>query len=145
MTWRSVMRALICTCLVPSQVHLRLNGRTLSLAEVSPNVTLLEFLRCRGLTGAQEGCAEGDCGACSAAMVERDANGQPTYLAFNSCLLPVCLLAGGEVMSVEGVDCPANRLFVRICHTPELIIAYPTHAIFPGVANCFSFTNSARL
>ena len=93
---------------MPSQVHLRLNGRPLSLAEVSPNVTLLEFLRCCGLTGAKEGCAEGDCGACSVAMVERGANGQPTYRAINSCLLPVCLLTGREVVSVEGVGGSGN-------------------------------------
>src|SRR5438876_81085 len=86
-----------------SSVHFRLNGRPRSLAEVSPNLTLLEFLRRHGLTGSKEGCAEGDCGACSVAMIERDANGHPTYRTINSCLVPVCLLAGREVISVEGV------------------------------------------
>jgi xanthine dehydrogenase molybdopterin binding subunit/xanthine dehydrogenase small subunit len=80
-----------------------LNGRLVPVADISPNTTLLEFLRARGLTGTKEGCAEGDCGACSVAIVERDANGQATFRAVNSCLMPICLLAGREVVSVEGV------------------------------------------
>ena len=82
---------------------MRLNGRLLSLAEVSPNLTLLEFLRRQGLAGSKEGCAEGDCGACTVAIVERNVEGKPTFRAVNSCLIPVCLMAGREIVSVEGV------------------------------------------
>jgi len=84
----------------------RLNGQSVTLADVSPNTTLLELLRQRGLTGSKEGCAEGDCGACSVVIVERDSNGKPAYRAVNSCLMPVCLLAGREVVSVEGIGKP---------------------------------------
>ena len=56
-----------------------LNGRLVPLEDVSPNTTLLEFLRGSGLTGTKEGCAEGDCGACSVAIVERDADGKPPF------------------------------------------------------------------
>ena len=80
-----------------------LNGRPVRVEGVSPNTTLLEFLRGSGLTGAKEGCAEGDCGACSVAIVERNSDGKPVYRAVNSCLMPVCLLAGREVVSVEGI------------------------------------------
>jgi xanthine dehydrogenase large subunit len=80
-----------------------LNGRIVRVENCSPNTTLLEFLRGAGLTGAKEGCAEGDCGACAVAMVERDAQGRPCYRAINSCLVPVCLMAGREIVSVEGV------------------------------------------
>ena len=45
-----------------------LNGRLMRVAGVSPNTTLLEFLRARGLAGIKEGCAEDDCGACSLAL-----------------------------------------------------------------------------
>jgi len=79
-----------------------LNGKPVWVEGVSPSTTLLEFLRSSGLTGSKEGCAEGDCGACSVALVERDASGQARYRAINSCLMPVCLLAGREVVSVEG-------------------------------------------
>jgi xanthine dehydrogenase molybdopterin binding subunit/xanthine dehydrogenase small subunit len=80
-----------------------LNGRPVRIDQCSPNTTLLEFLRGAGLTGAKEGCAEGDCGACSVVIVDRDAQGRPAYRAINSCLTPVCLMAGRELISVEGV------------------------------------------
>jgi xanthine dehydrogenase molybdopterin binding subunit/xanthine dehydrogenase small subunit len=80
-----------------------LNGRPVRVAGVSPNTTLLEFLRARGLTGTKEGCAEGDCGACSVVLIERGADGQPAYRAVNSCLMPACLVAGREVVTVEGI------------------------------------------
>ncbi len=80
-----------------------LNGRIVRVENCSPNTTLLEFLRGSGLTGSKEGCAEGDCGACTVAVVEHDADGRPVYRAVNSCLMPVCLLAGREVISVEGI------------------------------------------
>src|SRR5580658_7454999 len=80
-----------------------LNGQPVRLEQCSPNTTLLDFLRARGLTGSKEGCAEGDCGACSVAVIERDARGRAVLRAINSCLTPVCLLAGREVISVEGV------------------------------------------
>src|SRR6266404_2387489 len=83
-------------------IDFTLNGHRVS-ADCSPNTTLLEYLRRTGLTGSKEGCAEGDCGACSVAIIDRDARGQPTYRAINSCLVPVCLVAGRELVSVEGL------------------------------------------
>src|SRR6266404_3646666 len=83
-------------------IDFTLNGRRVS-ADCSPNLTLLEYLRSTGLTGSKEGCAEGDCGACSVAIIDRDSRGQPAYRAINSCLVPVCLMAGREIVTVEGV------------------------------------------
>ena len=80
-----------------------LNGQPVRLQDCSPNTTLLEYLRGSGLVGSKEGCAEGDCGACSVVLVDRDARGRPCYRAINSCLVPLCLMAGREVISVEGV------------------------------------------
>jgi xanthine dehydrogenase molybdopterin binding subunit/xanthine dehydrogenase small subunit len=82
-----------------------LNGRTVCVENCSPNTTLLEWLRGRGLTGAKEGCAEGDCGACSVALLDRDTEGRPAWRAINSCLVPVAFMAGRQVISVEGVAC----------------------------------------
>src|SRR5438477_189647 len=70
------------------------------------NSTLLEWLRARGRTGSKEGCAEGDCGACSVAIVDRDARGKRCYRAINSCLVPLPLMAGRDIISVEVVACP---------------------------------------
>src|SRR5664279_5791939 len=86
-----------------SAIAFRLNGRNVCVEGVSPSITLLEYLRATGLTGAKEGCAEGDCGACSVAIIDRDSQGQPCYRAINSCLVPLCLMAGREIVSVEGV------------------------------------------
>ena len=95
-----------------------LNGRSVRIDHCSPNTTLLEFLRRSGLTGAKEGCAEGDCGACSVVMVDRDAQGRPCYRAINSCLVPVCLMAGREIISVEGVANSAPRTSHPALRTP---------------------------
>src|SRR5882672_4881863 len=89
-------------------IEFRLNGQSVRLDSVSPNTTLLDYLRGSGLTGSKEGCAEGDCGACSVAVVDRDSHGQVCYRSINSCLLPVSLLAGREVISVEGVACQSK-------------------------------------
>ena len=81
----------------------QLNGQPVRVEGVSPNVTLLEWLRARGLTGTKEGCAEGDCGACSVAVSAHDADGKPCWRAINSCLVPLPVLAGRAVMTVEGL------------------------------------------
>jgi xanthine dehydrogenase molybdopterin binding subunit/xanthine dehydrogenase small subunit len=87
-------------------IEFRLNGNPVRVDSVSPNTTLLEWLRSSGLTGSKEGCAEGDCGACSVAIVDRDARGKRCYRAINSCLVPLPLMAGRDIISVEGVACP---------------------------------------
>src|ERR1041385_833193 len=89
--------------LMSNVLEFTLNGKAVRVENISPNTTLLEYLRSTGLTGSKEGCAEGDCGACSVAILDRDSRGRPTYRAINSCLVPVSLLAGREIISVEGV------------------------------------------
>ncbi|HEY3663929.1 MAG TPA: xanthine dehydrogenase small subunit, partial [Chthoniobacterales bacterium] len=86
-------------------LEFRLNGKPVRIESVSPNVTLLQWLRTSGLTGSKEGCAEGDCGACSVAIVDRDARGKRCYRAINSCLVPLPLMAGRDIVTVEGVAC----------------------------------------
>jgi len=86
----------------------RLNGKAVRVEGVSPNLTLLDWLRASGRTGSKEGCSEGDCGACSVAVAETDANGKPTYRSINSCLTPLILMAGRDLVTVEGLEngCP---------------------------------------
>ncbi|MDB6058969.1 MAG: xanthine dehydrogenase, partial [Verrucomicrobiales bacterium] len=87
-----------------SGIQFTLNGESIELTNCSTNLTLLEYLRQSGRTGSKEGCAEGDCGACSVAIIDRDADGRAAYRAINSCLVPVCLMHGREIVSVEGVS-----------------------------------------
>jgi xanthine dehydrogenase molybdopterin binding subunit/xanthine dehydrogenase small subunit len=86
-------------------IEFRLNGRDIRIDSVSPNTTLLDWLRANGLTGSKEGCAEGDCGACSVAIIDRDRKGKPAYRAINSCLIPLPLMAGRDIVTVEGAGC----------------------------------------
>ena len=84
-------------------LEFQLNGETVQVEGVSPNVTLLEWLRAHGRTGSKEGCAEGDCGACSVVVSAHDAEGKPCWRTINSCLVPLPSLAGRAVLSVEGL------------------------------------------
>src|ERR1044072_2446892 len=80
-----------------------LNGELLMAEGVAATTTLLDWLRRSGRTGSKCGCAEGDCGACTGALVERDAMGKRTYRAINSCIALLPMFAGREVVTVEGL------------------------------------------
>jgi xanthine dehydrogenase small subunit len=81
--------------------ELTVNGRTIR-ADGGSHTTLLDFLRARGLTGAKEGCAEGECGACTVAMV-RPRGANTAYVPLNSCLMFLPMAAGQEIVTVEGL------------------------------------------
>ena len=86
--------------------HLRfnLNGEWIEERQVSPTTTLLRYLRDRkNLTGTKEGCAEGDCGACTVAVAENDAAQGVAWRAINSCLLMLPMLQGKHVLTVEAL------------------------------------------
>lgn len=86
--------------------ELVVNGRTAVVENVPPNTTLLQWLRATGQTGTKEGCAEGDCGACTVALLDIDAHGQRTYRAVNACITLLPMVAGREIVTVEGVALP---------------------------------------
>ncbi len=79
-----------------------LNGETVRVDEYSPRATLLDFVRERGLTGAKEGCGEGECGACTVVLVKPGDAGSE-YRAVNSCLMFLPMTAGQEVYTVEAL------------------------------------------
>jgi xanthine dehydrogenase small subunit len=79
------------------------NGETLRVSDATCHTSTLDWLRGRGLTGAKEGCAEGECGACSV-LVARPGTDTPTeWVAVNACLIPVAALDGQEVVTSEGL------------------------------------------
>src|SRR5262249_23150165 len=86
-----------------SRFEFRLNGEVVRVEGQPPNRPLLDYLRSIGLTGSKHGCAEGDCGACTVALVDTDARGERTLRAVNSCITLLPMVAGREIVTVEGV------------------------------------------
>jgi aerobic carbon-monoxide dehydrogenase small subunit len=75
-------------------IKFTVNGEAREVA-VYPMARLLDVLRNElGLTGAKEGCGEGECGSCSVLM---------DGVLVNSCLVPVLQAAGSSVLTIEGL------------------------------------------
>lgn len=83
-------------------MDLILNAHAMQVPESPPQTTLLDWLRQQGLTGAKEGCAEGECGACTVLLRRNHPTGSH-YVPVNSCLLFLPMLAGQEVYTVEAL------------------------------------------
>jgi len=78
-----------------------LNDRVVEETSLPSDFTALRYLREKcGLTGTKEGCASGDCGACTL-LVGAIEEGEVTYSTLNACITPVQSLAGKHVVSVE--------------------------------------------
>lgn len=66
-----------------------------------PSITVLNYLRkVLGLTGTKEGCAEGDCGACTVVLAEPSLSGM-RYFAVNACMMFLPSLHGRQLITVE--------------------------------------------
>jgi xanthine dehydrogenase small subunit len=79
------------------------NGQVITLDGVAPHTTALDWLRDCGLTGCKEGCAEGECGACSI-LVARPGLDTPTeWTALNACLVAAAAFDGQELVTAEGL------------------------------------------
>jgi xanthine dehydrogenase small subunit len=81
-----------------------LNGTTVSLPDLPPTTTLLDWLRAAGHSGTKEGCAEGDCGACTVAVLDADAPAGPTWRGVCSCIMLLPQVVGQQVVTVEGLS-----------------------------------------
>ena len=87
-----------------------LDGEIVEARDAGATTTLLEYLRGPlGRCGTKEGCAEGDCGACTVVVGEaRD--GAMRYRAVNSCIRFVSTLDGKDVVTVESLRAPDGTL-----------------------------------
>ncbi len=76
------------------RVTFAVNGRTVEV-NVLGDETLLSVLRDRlHLTGTKEGCAEGECGACTVLLDDRP---------IDSCIFPAAAVDGRRVVTIEGL------------------------------------------
>lgn len=84
-------------------VRFVLDGKIIEAGNFDPTTTVLQYLR-RNLrrTGTKEGCAEGDCGACTVAVGELDGD-RIDYRAINACIAFLPTIDGKEVVTVESL------------------------------------------
>ncbi|MHA7815684.1 MAG: xanthine dehydrogenase small subunit [Pseudohaliea sp.] len=81
-------------------MQLTVNGETHDATGCAPSQTLLRFLRTRaGLCGTKEGCASGDCGACTVLLARQG----EVPRSVNSCITLLGSVAGERVITVEGL------------------------------------------
>jgi xanthine dehydrogenase small subunit len=85
------------------RIRIVLNDQPVEIDDVSPMTTLLDWLReHRGLKGTKEGCAEGDCGACTVVLERSDGRREP----INACIALLGQIDGQAVRTVEGLRGP---------------------------------------
>ncbi|KNC11810.1 FAD-binding molybdopterin dehydrogenase [Pantoea sp. RIT-PI-b] len=82
-------------------IQFLLNNRLVTEHALDPNLTVLNYLRgAQQRRGTKEGCASGDCGACTVTL-GKVVDGQMHYQAVNSCLTLVSSLQGKQLITVE--------------------------------------------
>ncbi len=84
-------------------IRFLLDGEVRELADIDPTLTVLNTLRYHlRRTGTKEGCAEGDCGACTVALAELE-DGKVRFRAVNACILFAPMLDGRALFTVESL------------------------------------------
>ncbi len=84
-----------------TELTFRFRGQTRRLKNFAPSATLLDWLReDESAKGTKEGCAEGDCGACTVVLV-RERGGRLDYAPVNACILLLGQIDGAELLTIE--------------------------------------------
>jgi xanthine dehydrogenase small subunit len=84
-------------------IRVVVNGHPRDCSGTSPHTRLLDWLRGEGLTGAKEGCAEGECGACAVLVARPDGPDHSRWTSVNACLPPALAFDGQEIITAEGL------------------------------------------
>jgi len=117
------------------ELRFLLDGELVRVRDCSPQTTLLEFLRERlGRTGTKEGCAEGDCGACTVVLAEPAGDGGLAWHPVNACIRLLPTIDGKALFTVEslkdenGALHPAQQALVD-CHGSQCGFCTPGFAM----------------
>ena len=87
--------------MIKNEIEFILNDELIKINNVDTNVSVLNYLRIdKRLTGTKEGCASGDCGACTAIIAELE-NNKLEYKAINTCIMFLYSLHGKQLITVE--------------------------------------------
>ncbi len=86
-----------------------MGGEVVTVEGFDPMTTVLQWLRANGRTGTKEGCAEGDCGACTVAVGEL-VDRWVRYRAVNACIQFLPTLDGKQLVTVEDLKRPDGTL-----------------------------------
>jgi xanthine dehydrogenase small subunit len=105
-----------CNYAMRNTITFLLDGQTVEVdfsreRAIRPTTTVLNYLRSLpGHRGVKEGCAEGDCGACTVALAEPREGGSLRYRAVDSCLLFLPMIDGKQLITVENLRSPGGTL-----------------------------------
>jgi xanthine dehydrogenase small subunit len=91
-----------------SDCQFLLNGKPCRIAADEGDDSLLRWLNRRVHFGTKEGCGDGDCGACTVALQQTDAQGGDHWIAVNACLMPMGQMPGRAVRTVESLGTEAD-------------------------------------
>jgi xanthine dehydrogenase small subunit len=93
------------------EVRFILDGEIVRVGGVSPQTTVLEYLREHlGRTGTKEGCAEGDCGACTVVTGELSDADEISWRPINACIRLLPTIDGKALVTVESLKSPGGAL-----------------------------------
>ncbi len=94
-----------------------INNKKVEVTNVYHDITLLDWLRnYHKITGTKEGCAEGDCGACSVIINKK--NKEDTK-PINSCLVRLGQVIGSNITTIEGLGCDKNPHPLQMAFSKE--------------------------
>ena len=94
-----------------------INNKKVEVTNVYHDITLLDWLRnYHKITGTKEGCAEGDCGACSVIINKKNKEGSKPI---NSCLVRLGQVIGSNITTIEGLGCDKNPHPLQIAFSNE--------------------------
>ena len=87
--------------MIKNEIKFVLDQELITINNIDPNITVLNYLRdLKNLRGTKEGCASGDCGACTAVIAEL-INNKLVYKSINTCIMFLYNLHGKQLITVE--------------------------------------------